>query len=100
MSERQNKDPLFLSKKLLNNRSMRISDRYETAPVAIKQPGLFDVSHETFWGATPLRVLLNLEALLELAASSVDIVAARVTDRGLNATGLKTTLKVFNLMNR
>lgn len=99
MSERQNKDPLFLSKKLLNNRSMRISDRYETAPVAIKQPGLFDVSHERL-GWSPLRVLLNLEALLELAASSVDIVAARVTDRGLNATGLKTTLKVFNLMNR
>ena len=51
-------------------------------------------------GWSPLRVLLNLEALLELASSSVDIVAARVTDRGLNATGLKTTLKVFNLMNR
>ena len=51
-------------------------------------------------GWSPLRVFLNLEALLELAASSVDIVAARVTDGGLNTTGLKTTLKVFNLMNR
>lgn len=92
MSERQNKDPLFLAKKLLNNRAMQISDRYETAPVTIKQPGLSDVSHETFrldmkrLGWSPLRVLLNLEALFELPASSVDIVAARVTDRGLNAT--------------
>ena len=99
MSERQNKDPLFLSKKLLNNRSMRISDRYETAPVAISNRGC-SMFHMKRLGWSPLRVLLNLEALLELAASSVDIVAARVTDRGLNATGLKTTLKVFNLMNR
>ena len=37
-------------------------------------------------GWSPLRVLLNLEALFELPASSVDIVATRVTDRGLNAT--------------
>ena len=55
LSERQNKDPLFLAKKLLNNRSMRIGDRYETAPVAIKQPGLFDVSHETFGLVSPTR---------------------------------------------
>ena len=63
------------------------------------QPGLFDVSHETF-GLTPLRVLLNLEALLELAAGSINIIASRIANRGLDATGLKTTLEIFNLMNR
>ena len=51
-------------------------------------------------GCSPLHVLLDLEALFELAASGVDIVASRVADRGLNTTGLKTTLKVFNLMDR
>lgn len=51
-------------------------------------------------GCSPLHALLNLEALFELAASGVDIVASRVADRGLNTTGLKTTLKVFNLMDR
>lgn len=40
----------------------------------ILQPGSFDVSHETFWGATPLCVLLNFEALLQLSASGVNIV--------------------------
>lgn len=41
----------------------------------ILQPGSFDVSHETFWGATPLRVLLNFESLLQLTAGSVNVVA-------------------------
>lgn len=49
------RDPLFLAKKLSNNRAMQISDRYETAPIAIKQPGLFDVSHETFRLVSPTR---------------------------------------------
>ena len=66
----------------------------------ILQPGSFDVSHETFWGATPLCVLLNFEALLQLSASGVNIVTTGVTNRGLDATGLKTTLKILNLMNR
>ena len=66
----------------------------------ILQPGLFDVSHETFWGATPLCVLLNFEALLQLSAGGVNIVTTGVTNRGLDATGLKTTLKILNLMNR
>ena len=62
----------------------------------ILQPGSFDVSHETFWGATPLCVLLNFEALLQLSASGVNIVTTGVTNRGLDATGLKTTLKILN----
>lgn len=66
----------------------------------ILQPGSFDVSHETFWGATPLCVLLNFEALLQLSASGVNIVTTGVANRGLDATGLKTTLKILNLMNR
>ena len=66
----------------------------------ILQPGSFDVSHETFWGATPLCVLLNFKALLQLSASGVNIVTTGVTNRGLDATGLKTTLKILNLMNR
>ena len=66
----------------------------------ILQPGLFDVSHETFWGATPLCVLLNFEALLQLSAGGVNIVTTGVTNRGLDAAGLKTTLKILNLMNR
>lgn len=49
------RDPLFLAKKLSNNRAMQISDRYETATIAIKQPGLFDVSHETFRLVSPTR---------------------------------------------
>lgn len=64
------------------------------------QPGLSDVSHETFWGATPLCVLLNFEALLQLSTSGVNIIATGVTNRGLNAAGFKTTLKILNLMNR
>ena len=55
LSERQNRDPQVLAKKLLSKRAMHISDRYETAPVAIKQPGLFDVSHETFGLLSPRR---------------------------------------------
>ena len=55
LAECQNRDPLFLAKKLLNDRVMQISDRYETAPVAIRQPGLFDVSHETFRLVSPTR---------------------------------------------
>ena len=78
---------------------MQIIDEYETAPVAIKQPGLSDVSHETF-RLVPLRVLLNFETLLELPTSRIDIVATRVADRGLDTTGLKTALKVFYLMDR
>ena len=66
----------------------------------ILQPGSFDVSHETFWDATPLCVLLNFEALLQLSASGVNIVTTGVTNRGLDATGLKTPLKILNLMNR
>ena len=66
----------------------------------ILQPGSFDVSHETFWGATPLCVFLNFKALLQLSAGGVNIVTTGVTNRGLNATGLKTTLKILNLMNR
>lgn len=72
----------------------------KTAPVASPVTGAFDVSHETFWGATPLCVLLNFEALLQLSASGVNIVTTGVTNRGLDATGLKTTLKILNLMNR
>lgn len=34
---------------------MQMIDEYETAPVAIKQPGLFDVSHETFRLVSPTR---------------------------------------------
>ena len=85
MSERQNKDPLFLAEKLL------IIARYRLA-IDMKQPRLqlnnrgCSMFHMKRLGWSPLRVLLNLEALFELPASSVDIVAARVTDRGLNAT--------------
>lgn len=32
---------------------MQIIDEYETTPVAIKQPGLSDVSHETFGLVAP-----------------------------------------------
>ena len=64
------------------------------------QPGLSDVSHETFWGATPLCVLLDLETLLQLTAGGINIIAARITDRGLDATRLKAALKILNLMNR
>ena len=32
---------------------MQIIDKYETAPVAIKRPGLSDVSHETFGLVAP-----------------------------------------------
>ena len=66
----------------------------------ILQPGSFDVSHETFWGATPLCVLLDLETLLQLTASGINIIAARITDRGLDATRLKAALKILDLMNR
>ena len=34
---------------------MQIVDEYETAPVAIKHPGLSDVSHETFRLVSPTR---------------------------------------------
>lgn len=34
---------------------MQTVDKYETAPVAIKQPGLSDVSHETFGLVAPTR---------------------------------------------
>ena len=66
----------------------------------ILQPGPFDVSHETFWSATPLCVLLNFKVLFQLSASGVNIVTTGVTNRGLDAMGLKTTLKILNLMNR
>ena len=66
----------------------------------ILQPRPSDVSHETFWSATPLCALLNFEALFQLSASGVNIVTTGVTNRGLDATGLKTTLKILNLMNR
>ena len=66
----------------------------------ILQSGPFDVSHETFWRVTPLCVLLNFEVLLQLSASGVNIVTTGVTNRGLYATGLKTTLKILNLVNR
>ena len=49
---------------------------------------------------TPLCVLLDLETLLQLTAGGIDIIAARITDRGLDATRLKATLKILNLMNR
>ena len=51
-------------------------------------------------GWSPLRVLLNLEALLQLTAGSVDIFAAGITDRGLDTARLKTALKIFDLVNR
>lgn len=51
-------------------------------------------------GWSPLRVLLDLETLLQLTAGRVDIVAAGITDRGLDASRLKTALKIFNLMDR
>ena len=41
--------------KVLNNCALQINDRYETAPVAIRQPGPFDVSHETFRLVSPTR---------------------------------------------
>lgn len=34
---------------------MQMDDEYETAPVAIKQPGLSNVSHETFGLVAPTR---------------------------------------------
>ena len=64
------------------------------------QPEPFDVSHETFGDESSLCVLLNLEALLQLTAGRVDVVATGIADRGLDAAGLKTTLKIFDLMNR
>lgn len=66
----------------------------------ILQQGPSDVSHETFWSATPLCALLNFEALLQLTAGGINIIAARITDRGLDATRLKAALKILNLMNR
>ena len=51
-------------------------------------------------GQTPLCVLLDLEALLQLTAGGINIIAARIADRGLDATRLKAALKVLNLMNR
>ena len=64
------------------------------------RPGAFDVSHETFGNVSPLCVLLNLEALLQLTTGRVDVVAAGIADRGLDAAGLKTALKIFDLVNR
>lgn len=64
----------------------------------ILQQGPSDVSHETFWSAT-LCALLNFEALLQLTAGGINIIAARITDRGLDATRLKAALKILNLMN-
>ena len=49
---------------------------------------------------SPLCVLLNLEALLQLTTSGIDVVATGIADRGLDAAGLKATLKIFNLVNR
>lgn len=34
---------------------IQMIDEYKTAPVAIKQPGLSDVSHETFGLVAPTR---------------------------------------------
>ena len=51
-------------------------------------------------GWSSLCVLLDLKALFQLTAGRVDIVAAGITDRGLDAARLKTALKVFNLMDR
>lgn len=64
------------------------------------QPEQFDVSHETFGSVSPLCVLLNFEALLQLTAGGIDVVATGIADRGLDAAGLKATLEVFDLMNR
>ena len=49
---------------------------------------------------TPLCVLLDLETLLQLTAGGINIIAARITDRGLDATRLKAVLKILDLMNR
>lgn len=49
---------------------------------------------------TPLCVLLYLETLLQLTAGGINIIAARITDRGLDATRLKAALKILNHMNR
>ena len=49
---------------------------------------------------TPLCVLMDFETLLQLTAGGINIIAARITDRGLDAAGLKATLKIFDLMNR
>lgn len=49
---------------------------------------------------TPLCVLLDLETLLQLTAGGINIIAARITDRGLDATRLKAALKILDLMNR
>lgn len=49
---------------------------------------------------SPLCVLFDLETLLQLTAGRIDIVAAGITDRGLDAARLKTPLKIFNLMDR
>ena len=53
-----------------------------------------------YGGQTPLCVLLDLEALLQLTAGGINIIAARIADRGLDATRLKAALKILNLMNR
>ena len=49
---------------------------------------------------TPLCVLLDLETLLQLTTGGINIIAARITDRGLDATRLKAALKILDLMNR
>lgn len=57
--------------------------------------------HMKRYGAqTPLCVLLDLETLLQLTAGGINIIAARITDRGLDATRLKAALKILDLMNR
>lgn len=56
--------------------------------------------HMKLCRVSPLRVLLNFESLLQLTAGSVDVVAPRITNRGLDAARLKATLKILDLMDR
>ena len=53
------------------------------------------------FGARLLRSAIFEQALLfELAAGGVDVVAARIADRGFHAMLHKTLLKLFHLMYR
>ena len=49
---------------------------------------------------SPLRVLLNFESLLQLTAGSINVVATRIANRGLDAARFKATLKILDLVNR
>lgn len=48
----------------------------------------------------PLIISLNLKTLLELAAGGIDVVAARIADRGFHAASDETALEIFDLMDR